>query len=263
MRHRGGVALILVAASVLAACGSANATKPPRPSAALVAIRDSVQRTESAGTAHFVTASENAISLGQGSGTKSRSERIMVVGDLRFPGPDASFTSVVQAGTSPASPSVKQIDIGADTYLLTSPSATSWVRGTLHHPYPYLGPVETTVLERTEGPVSTMGTRLVGGVTTTEYSVPVPASTSTTVLTNSMNQPYDVAITTAPFALSVWLDGAGRIVQTQATLVVTQSRSAGSAVQSITTTLSDFGEAVQIVAPATSIAPAMSTSPGS
>ncbi len=263
MCQLGGVGLTLMAATMLAACGSANTSKSPGSPAALARIRGAVLRTESAGSAHFVTTSDTSATFVQGSATKTQSDHIAVVGDLRFPGPDVSLTSDVRTGVSSASPPVKQIDIGTTTYLNTSPSTSSWVRGTLHHPYPYLGAVETKVLETTEGPVSTAGTRAVGGQSTTEYLVAVPASTSKTELTNSKNQPYDVEIKTAPFVLSVWLDRAGRIVRTQATMTVTQSRSAGSAVQSITTTLSDFGEAVQIVAPATSIGPFTSTSSGS
>jgi len=50
----------------------------------------------------------------------------------------------------------------------------------------------------------------------------------------------------------VWLDRAGRIVRTQATQKTTRSPASPVVVQNSMTTLSNFGEAVQITAPASS-----------
>ena len=170
------------------------------------------------------------------------------MGDIRFAGPDLKLTTTAQSGSSSPSTSTA---IYVDKYLYINGSSDQhgWVRAPFHQTYPYLGAVQTTALTTTTGPVTAVGSDDVNGQPATKYLVPIPGSMKTIPLTNSKNQPYNEHINTAPFVLSVWLDQAGRIVRTQATRKVTISRASRVAVEKSTTTLSDFGEAVQISAP--------------
>jgi hypothetical protein len=244
MRKSGGGGVALLLALLLAACGSSNISNSASSDAALMRIRNAVQRTEAAGTAHLVT---DSLDSGVGS---SSANHLTIVGDIRFAGPDLSLTSTVQTQNSSASPPEMQVCIGTSLYLNASSNPGDWVRGTCHQPYAYLGVVPTKALMATEGPVTEVRVQEQDGERTTEYMVPIPASVQSVAATHSNNQPYKIRISVAPFVLSVWLDGAGRIVRTQGTLRATSSRKSGSSVQRTTTTLSDFGKVVHIVAPA-------------
>ena len=210
-------------------------------------IKDAVQQTEAAGTAHLAIDSD-AMS-NQGSVTKRQVNHLTTVGDIRFAGPDLSVSTKVTGNSSAPSCSTA-VYIGTNFYVNTCPPRGTWDRGTDGQPYSYLGSVDAQALMTTEGPVTVVGAQEVDGRPTTEYLVPVPGSTTTVPLTNSNNQPFSRRITTAPFVLSVWLDGAGRIVRTQGSLVDTASGENGSSSERTTSTLSDFGKVVHIVAPA-------------
>lgn len=243
MRRSGGGWLVLLLALLVAACGSSTASNSRGSDAALLRVQNAVQRTEAAGTAHLVT---NSIDSGKGSNSVTH---LTIVGDIRFAGPDLSLTTTVQSpNSSPARPET-QVCIGTNLYIGISSNPDSWVRGTCHQPYAYLGAVPTKALTTTQGPVTVVGVRQVDGERATEYLVPMPGSTQSVAATNSNNQPYKIRVSAKPFVLSLWLDAAGRIVQTQATVTTTSSRQGGSSVERTTTTLSDFGKVVHIVAP--------------
>lgn len=142
--------------------------------------------------------------------------------------------------------------IGSNLYVHVSSDPHGWVRTSRHQSYPYLGAVQTTALTTTRGPVTVVGAEEVDGQPAIKYLVPIPGSAKTVALTNSKNQPYHEQFHISPFIVSVWLDRAGRIVRTQATQETTSSQASQVVVEKSTTTLSDFGEAVQIDAPATS-----------
>ena len=249
MRTYGGAGAAVLLALVLAACGSPSASKASGSDAALLRIKNAVERTEAAGTAHLVTDSVTKTASSQGSGSKSQQSHLTTVGDIEFAGPDLALSTTTQSGsTSPSGATA--IYVGKHLYLNASPPGGPWVKEPYREPYPYLGAVQAEALTAATGPVTVVGTRDLDGRTTTEYSIPMPGSTTTEPLTNDNNQPYTEEIRIAPFVLSVLLDADGRIVRTQATLVATVSGTPHAAVEQTTTNLSDFGEAVHIAAPA-------------
>ncbi|HEX7443564.1 MAG TPA: hypothetical protein VF320_06740 [Acidimicrobiales bacterium] len=245
-----GIALLTVVGA--AACGAPGAPTTQGPPGALARIRQSVARTEAAGTAHLVLDSDTSSSTGPGP-----AQHITAVGDIRFAGPDLSLTTTIRSVPSPAGSSpvptrastTLSVHIGRHLYLGSPPPGSTWTETTTHAPYPYLGAVTTQVLEHTDGPVTVVGHRLVDGSTTTEYLVPVPASVQTIRESDAHNRPFDGHVRSAPFALSVWLDRAGRIVRTSGVVVASTSQRPGTVRDVATTTLSAFGEPVHIVAP--------------
>jgi len=215
-------------------------------------MRQSVARTEAAGTAHFVADSDTSSSTG-----REPAQRITAVGDIRFAGPDLSLTTTIRSvpppsGSSTASATASTtlaIYLGRHLYLGFPPPRSTWTETTVPTPYPYLGAVTTQVLQHTNGPVTVVGHRQVDGRATTEYHVPVPASVQTNHESDAHNRPFDGHISFAPFVLFVWLDSAGRIVRTSATVVASTSQRPGTVREVATTTLSAFGEPVHVVAP--------------
>lgn len=107
----------------------------------------------------------------------------------------------------------------------------------------------TKALVTAQGPVNTVGPKEVDSQATTEYLVHVPGSLQVTRLREPINGKYLQRLHTEPYVLYVWLDGAGRIVQTEATLIATASDEPGSNEETTITTLSKFGEVVHIAAP--------------
>jgi hypothetical protein len=239
---------------LLASCGSSSATNSSGSSTALRRINAAVGRTEAAGSAHLETVVDTSRLSSTGSSASGAADHLTSVGDIRFDGPDVKTT--VQSGNPAISPITTAIYIGSNQYTNASSDPHVWVRVSYRQRYPYLGAVQTTALTTTTGPVTMAGSGEVDGQPATEYLVPLPGLTKT--VANSKNQPHGVHIHVAPFVLSVWLDRAGRILRTQATEEITGSQ---ASVERITTTLSNFGEAVQISAPSTSIS-APSTSKG-
>ena len=233
---------------LLASCGSSASTNSSGSSAALRRINAAVGLTEAAGSAHLVTLSDTSGLSPAGSSASDAAIRLTSMGDIRFSGPDLKLTTTAQSGSSPTSTS-KAIYVGRYLYINGSSDQPGWVRAPYHQTYPYLGAVQTTALTTTTGQVTAVGSEDVNGQPATKYLVPIPGSTKTIALTNSKNQPYDEHLHTAPFVLSVWLDRAGRIVRTEATQKVTISQASRVAVEKSTTTLSNFGEAIQISAP--------------
>jgi hypothetical protein len=140
--------------------------------------------------------------------------------------------------------------IGAHLYQGTPPGPV-WTELPVRTPYAYLGAVPTHFLETAPGPVTDAGHREIDGRATTEYLVPVPSTERNVPLSDSSNHSYTARFTTAPFTLAVWLDGAGRIVRTSGSVVITSPRPTGTVRQTTTVTLSAFGEPVHIVAPTT------------
>ena len=248
MRKRSVMAISALVGLLLAGCGSAPSTTNSGSSAALRRINAAVGLTEAAGSAHLVTISDTSGLSSAGSSANDAAIQLASVGDIRFAGPDLKLTTTAQSGSSAPSTSTA-IYVGNYLYLTGTSDQHGWVRAPYHQTYPYLGAVQTTVLTTSTGPVTAVGSEDVNGQPATKYRVPIPSSTKTIALTNSKNQPYQEHINTAPFILSVWLDRAGRIVHTQATQKVTISQKSRVAVGKSTTTLSDFGEAIQISAP--------------
>ncbi len=245
------VALGIGALAVLVAgCGSSAAVHGSGSADALRRIHAAVGRTEAAGSAQLVSITD---SHGGSGGVASRSTagqayHLASIGHISFAGPDLVVTRTVTSANG-TSPTTSAIYLGNTLYLNSSSRPGGWVRTNVHQGYAYLGPVQTSALTTTTGPVTVAGSGVVGGQPATKYLVPIPASTQTVPLTSSKNQPYDDIIHIAPFVLSVWLDRAGRIVRTQATQVATSPQSPKGVVESSTTTLSDFGVPVQITAP--------------
>ena len=233
---------------LLAGCGSAASTNSSGSSAALRRINAAVGLTESAGSAHLVTNSDTSGPSSAGSSANDAAIHLTSVGDIRFAGPELKLTTTAQSGSSAPSTSTA-IYVGKYLYINGSSVQHGWVRAPSPQTYPYLGAVQTTALTTTTGPVTAVGSDDIDGQPSTKYLVPIPGSMKTSSLTNSKNQPYIEHVNTALFVLSVWLDRAGRIVRTQATQKVTISQSSRVAVEKSTTTLSDFGEAMQISAP--------------
>jgi len=256
MRKCGLIAIFTLVGLLLAGCGSSSTTNSSGSSTALRRINAAVGRTEAAGTAHLVTVAVTSRPSGSNSSAGGAATHLTAVGDIRFAGPEVKVTTSVQSGKPAAATNPTAIYIGSHTYLNVSSDPNSWVRAPYHqnYPYAYLGAVQATALTTTKGPVTVAGTDQVDGQPATKYLVPIPRTTRTVALTNSENKPYNEYFRTTPFVLSVWLDGDGRIVRTQATQTITTSEASwrGRAVESSTTTLSDFGEPVQITAPSIS-----------
>jgi hypothetical protein len=241
--------LVLLSAVGLTACGASGSPSAHGSAAALTRIRQSVARTEAAGTAHLAGGSSVS-----STGHRGPTQQILVEGDIRFAGPDLSVTTTIR--NTPSSSVVRRTSTGQSIYLgrhvylgWSGPPAT-WTEVPFHAPYAYLGVVPTRTLETTTGPVTVGGSQIVDGATATEYSVPVPASVQAIRESDARNRPYEAHVHYAPFTLTVWLDGAGRIVRTSGTVVSSMAGTPGTVHQSTTTTLSAFGEPVHIVAPA-------------
>ena len=252
MRKCGVLGIPALVGLLLAGCGSPSATDSSGSSTALQRIHAAVGRTEAAGSAHLVTAAVTSGPSAPGSSAAGATYHVTSVGDIRFDGPDLKLTNTVRSGRSGTSETTMSIYIGSNLYMNVTSDPHSWVRTPYHQGYAYLGPVQTTALTTTTGPVAEVGTGEVDGRPATRYLVPIPGSTRTVALTNSKNQPYHQQFRIAPFVLSVWLDRAGRIVRTQATQKTTRSPASPVVVQNSMTTLSNFGEAVQITAPTSS-----------
>lgn len=248
MRKRSVMVISALVGLLLAGCGSAASTNSSGSSSALRRINAAVGLTEATGSAHLVTSSDTSGPSSAGSSANDAAIHLTSVGDIRFAGPDLRLTTTAQSGRSAPSTSTA-IYVGNYLYINESSDQHGWVRAPYRQTYPYLGAVQTTALTTTTGPVTAVGSDDVDGQPSTKYLVPMPGSMKTSSLTNSKNQPYDEHINTAPFVLSVWLDRAGRIVRTQATQKVTISPASRVAVETSTTTLSDFGETIQISAP--------------
>ncbi len=243
---------------LVAACGGPGSSAPTSVPLALARIRQAVARTEAAGTAHLVETSDTRSALGATSAQPITEVALTVVGDIRFAGPDLSLTttsrSVLPAQTSNTVGTSSSLTIYVGRHLyLGIPPGPQWAEAPYRTPYAYLGAVTTRTLETARGPVTDVGSREVDGQPATGYLVPVPSSVGTVPLTDSHNQPYTERFTFAPFTLSVWLDGTGRIVRTSGTVVVTSSKDAGTVREETTTILSAFGEPVHIVAPAVAL----------
>jgi hypothetical protein len=252
MGKRGVVGITALVGLLLASCGSSSATNSSGSSTALQRIHAAVGLTEAAGSAHLVTVADTSGPSSPGSSAAGAADHITSVGDIKFDGPDLKLTNTVQSGSTSTSQSTTAIYIGNTIYMNVSSDPRNWVRTPYHQSYAYLGAVQTTALTTTTGPVTVVGTGKVDGQPATNYLVPIPGSTKTVALTNSMNQPYHEQFRIAPFILSAWLDRAGRIVRTQATQETSSSQGSQVVVEHSTTTLSDFGEVVQINAPSTS-----------
>ena len=249
MRWVGSAALLPLL--VLAACSSTDAPTQTAATPAVSRIRQSVARTESAGTAHLVQTSVDRTTIGATATHPESTTSVVAVGDVRFAGPDASLTITSRSALATGTPSTstsQTVYIGDHVYAHVPPQPTWSEAGRSSVSFPYLGAVPTRTLETTTGPVTDDGSRTVDGQATTEYSVPVPRSVRADRLTDSENRPYTVRFTTAPFTLSVWLDHTGRVVRTSGSFVVT-SQSTGSVQETTTATLSAFGQPVRIVTP--------------
>jgi len=248
----GVAGISLLVGLLLAGCGSASATNGPGSSGALRRIKAAVGRTVAAGSARLVTVVDTSGPSSATSSAAGVADHVTSVGDITFDGPDLELTNTVRSGDPATSTSTTVIYLGTNLYANVSTDPHGWVRTPYHQSYAYLGAVQTTALTRARGPVTVAGTGEVDGQPATRYLVPIAGSTRTVALTNSKNQPYHQQFHIAPFVLSVWLDGAGRIVRTQATQETTSSPASPVVIEHSTTTLSAFGEPVQINAPSVS-----------
>jgi hypothetical protein len=248
----GVAGISLLVGLLVAGCGSTSATNGPGSSGALRRIHAAVGRTEAAGSAHLVTVVDTSGPSSATSSAAGVADHLTSVGDITFDGPDLKLTNTVRSGDQATSPSTTLIYLGATLYANVSTDPHGWVRMPDHQSYAYLGAVQTTALTTATGPVTLAGTAEVDGHPATRYLVPIAGSTRTVALTNSTNQPYHQRFHIAPFVLAVWLDGAGRIVRTQATQETTSSPTSPVVIEHSTTTLSAFVEPVQIDAPSVS-----------
>jgi hypothetical protein len=249
MQRRGGFCLALLLGLFLAACGSSNGSSSPNTAAARSRVRDAIQRTEAAGTAHLVTDVNSRTSFGQHSASKAAESDVTIVGDIRFAGPDVSTTTTNRLGGSSSIYRGKEIHIGSKIYIQQPGPGNEWVLTPERQPFTLFGRVVTKALATAQGPVTTVGQKEVDGQATTEYLVHVPDSLQVTRLSKPINGQYLQRYRTEPYVIYVWLDGAGRIVRGKSTLFSTISDEPGSSDETIITTLSKFGEAVHIEAP--------------
>jgi hypothetical protein len=224
--------------NIVASSGSASASTAPRAVTALARIRTSVQRTEAAGTAHFVSQTWLA-----GIGP---SQHIASAGDVQFRGPDVSLMIRVRSSASSNAPLSAQIALGKDfytRYVSPSGSPAPWSRGRTRQAYPYLGAVEPEALTNYRGPVKAIGKNVVNGYPATEYALSIPADDQVLPLSGSKTQHLNVR----PFTFDVWLNRTGAIVRTTAIQIAEDN---GATYRSKTVvTLSQFGEPLHIVAP--------------
>ena len=234
-------AALIVIAGVLAPCGSASATSSGAISPALARIRSSVGHTEAAGSAHFVTQAVTGLTV---NGRTKPTQHISTTGDVQFDGARVSLTTQVMTPGSTPPPASEQIAIGKTYYVREGPSA-KWSKGKTKQNYPFLGVLEPAGLVSARGPVRMVGPKVMGGQPSTEYALAMAAET------HALKEPGGKTTTLRirPYVLNIWLDGKGRIVATRAT--VSTSEGLEESVRSTTTThLSDFGEPLDIKAPA-------------
>jgi len=248
--------LIVTAAVGITACSastsSTTTTVPGIHADPLARVRASVGATEAAGSAHFVTATTTQPVTGSIPATVQHTAG---TGDVDFVGPDIELATGAQLPNVPHPPVIRVLRIGDSVYVSTAPTGVRWVRSsTLAKNVNYLGALEPAQLADTNGPVSVLGTTMVDGRPAIEFAVTMPGGTSTQSGPGGGIQ----HITVAPFVAHVWLDGRGRIVQTSATVVVTDippPASLGSSPVPITysststATLSRFGEPVHLSRP--------------
>jgi len=258
MRQRVVLArcLVVTMAVGVTACGastSSTTTAVPGVHAdPLTRVRASVGATEAAGSAHFVTATTTQPVTGSIPATV---QHTVGTGDVDFVGPDIELTTGAQLPDVPHPPVTRVLRIGDSVYVSTAPTGIRWVRSyTLAKNVNYLGAITAASLVDAKGPVSVLGTTTIDGRPAIEFAVAMPGETSTQSGSGDGIQ----HITVAPFVAHVWLDGRGRIVQTSATIVVTDTpppASLGSAPvpytysSTSTATLSKFGEPVHLSPP--------------
>ena len=249
MQRRGGFWLALLFGLLLAACGLSNGSSSPNAAVALSRVRAAIQRTEAAGTAHLVAVENTRTSFGQSSASNDVESDGTIVGDIRFAGPDVSTTSTNRLDGSSSIYRGTEIYIGSKVYVQQPGSGDEWVLTPHRQAFTLLGLVVSKALSTTQGPVNTVGSKEVDGQVTTEYLVHVPGSLQITPLSEPINGQYLQRVRTEPYVVYVWLDGAGRIVRAQATLIATASDESGSNEDTTITMLSKFGEGVHIAAP--------------
>lgn len=252
------VCLSVVVSIALAACGTSVTSVASTTASArvdpLTRIRASVGKTESAGTAHFVT---NAIiEPGPGSNPPG-TQNIVGIGDVSFAEPNIEVSYEPSPNTVPNTPVSRTLRIGNSVYTSTAPIGIHWVHSTvLAKNVNYLGALTPAALVNAKNPVVTVGPALIDGNETVEYSVAISGSTTTL----SAPSGAEAHSTVAPFVAYVWLDAMGRIIQTRATITATETSSAGlpgsvsktnttTSTSTSTTTLSRFGESLHLVRP--------------
>jgi len=217
--------LCLLAGVGAAACASpASSTTPTAPgvdASPLARIRASVGVTEAARTAHLVTAA----TVQQVTGPSPAGVlRTTGTGDVRFAGPDVEMVTVAVPPTRPSTLSTRVLRIGDSVYE-GSATGDRWTHSNvLASNVTYLGAVAPSSLADANGSVTVVGTSTVDGRPAVEYAVPVPGGTSSPAVAGRV-QEY---VTVAPFVAHVWLDGAGRIVRTSASLSTTVTPAPGA-----------------------------------
>jgi len=232
MSRRLGLCLS-VAGLALSACGtSAGGT-----SASARALHAAVSITERQGTAHF--ASMNRIRSRPGNqGTIT----VSTVGDVRFQGPAATYTTTVTSPGHPVTP-VPGVVLGRDLYLgLGGANEPMWHHTHLTSDYAVFGIATVHQLLAADASVTEVGRTTLGDDPATEFIVHDPGG--------PIGQAYITpAATVEPFELQVWVSRQGCIVQVAAVQMVVRNSPHFEATSSTTVTLSGFGEPVTIVAP--------------
>lgn len=249
--------MVALLALILTSCGSSSATRTSESSPAVERINAAVARTEAPGTAHVVMVTD----VTQQSHTRLKTpgastrftDHLVSTGDIKFVGPNLKLTTTDDSdgfvGEPGTTSTATEIYIGNRLYTGASQPPTVWSRSSSHHAYPFLNIFQMDALPTVAGPITVVGTSEVNERSATKYLVPMPGGTNTERAANQGSRSSSEIIRTSPFVLSVWLDRSGRVVKTQATVRYSISPGSTVSVQTSTTTLSDFGEGVQITAP--------------
>ena len=226
----------MFAGLVLGACGSPEAGR----SGATHALHAAVRTTELQGTAHVVA----LIHICTQPDTQEAATTTSQVGDVRFQGPEATFTTTVTSPGDPTIP-VPSVLVGHDLYTgLGAGTEPMWNRTRLTHDYAVFGVVTTQGLASAGASVDDGGRTMLAGRTVTEFVVHESGGSIGTTSTRS-------APTVAPFDTHAWVDARGRIVQVAAVQTTAQRSPHFAAISTTTVTLSGFGEPLSVTTPST------------
>ena len=239
--------LACVAGCLLSACGTSSADNP----AASRSVRAAIATTDRQGTAHIVSLEQVKGATGT-AGTTT----ISLVGDVRFVGPEANYTTAVSSPGHQAVP-VRSVVIGSDLYLdgggATEPQ---WQHVRLRTDFAVFGFVTTKQLLAISSSAIEVGRTTLAGRSVTEFTVHDPGGP---ISVNSTG----LKVTMDPFDLHLWVDVGGRMVQLAADQTAVRGSPRYVATSSTTVKLSDFGLPVTVMAPSpvASGAPSGSVSP--
>ena len=225
--------LACVAGCLLSACGTSSAGNP----AASRSVRAAIATTERQGTAHIVSLEHVKGATGT-AGTTA----ISLVGDVRFVGPEATYTTAVSSPGHPAIP-VHSVVIGSDLYLdVGGATEPQWQHVRLRTDFAVFGFVTTNQLLAISSSAMEVARTTLGGRSVTEYTVHDPGGPITVNSTG-------LKVTMDPFDLHLWVDGQGRMVQLAADQTAVRGSPKYVAKSSTTVRLSDFAMPLTVVPP--------------